>query len=199
MNFARRSTAWSLHIRLRSPGMTAKRCAGAMERSCRYPAAPIARGSRSSSGTLPSSISFASLIRAVRSKRRRRSMPIRADSATPPSSRRCTATVKRVRCRRALLRLPGCPRLWENHVGAHRSASLSSTTSTSICAPCRRRSTRYRKRSNAPHIQLPVPTIAVLWRTRASQARTATVARSISIPVLGLLVLATARRPHPLS
>jgi len=63
--------------------------------------------------TLPSSISFASRIRAARSKNRRPSMPIRAGSAIPRSSRRCMATAKRARCRRTLFPSPGFPRPWQ--------------------------------------------------------------------------------------
>ena len=76
------------------------------------------RRSRNACGMRRSPISFASPIRAARSTSRRPSMPIRAVSATPASSRRCTATARRVKCRNTSFPSPGYRKL-----GASRSAS----------------------------------------------------------------------------
>jgi len=69
----------------------------------------------------------------------------------------------------------------------------------SICARCRRRSTRCLKKSNAPPTRSPALTIAGPWRTPANRARTATVSRSISIPRSRIIGTGNRMRPHPLS
>ncbi len=53
-------------------------------------------------------------------KSRRPSMPIRAVSATPPFSRRCTATAKRARCRRTSYPYVWLPKTWGNQSASRR-------------------------------------------------------------------------------